>query len=47
MIILIDNIIYNTLNYNEIKGVYILSMLIIQDDYRIMLEPLKEIENFY
>ena len=23
---LIDNIIYNTLNYNEIKGVYILSI---------------------
>ena len=40
---LIDNIIYNALNYNEIKGVYILSMLIIQDDYKIMLAPLKEI----
>jgi hypothetical protein len=40
---LIDNIIYNALNYNEIKGVYILSMLIIQDDYKMMLEPLKEI----
>ena len=40
---LIDNIIYNALNYNEIKGVYILSMLIIQDDYKLMLAPLKEI----
>ena len=40
---LIDNIIYNALNYKEIKGVYILSMLIIQDDYKIMLAPLKEI----
>ena len=40
---LIDNIIYNAVNYNEIKGVYILSMLIIQDDYKIMLAPLKEI----
>ena len=42
---LIDNIIYNALNYNEIKGVYILSMLIIQDDYKIMLQPLKELGN--
>ena len=40
---LIDNIIFNALNYNEIKGVYILSMLIIQDDYKLMLAPLKEI----
>ena len=43
---LIDNIIYNALNYNEIKGVYILSIFIIQDDYKInkiMLEQLKEI----
>ena len=40
---LIDNIIYNAVNYNEIKGVYILSMLIIQDDYKSMLAPLKEI----
>ena len=42
---LIDNIIENTLKYNELKGIYILSMLIIQDDYKLMLPPLKELNN--
>ena len=40
---LFDNIIFNSLNYNESKGVYMLSMLIIQDEYHSMLTPLKEI----
>ena len=42
---LIDNIIYNTFHYDDLKGIYILSMLIIQDDYKLLLPPLKEIGN--
>ena len=42
---LIDIIINNTFKYGELKGIYILSMLIIQDDYKLMLPPLKELNN--
>ena len=40
----IDNIIYNTFHYDDLKGIYILSMLLIQDDYKLILPPLKEID---
>ena len=40
---LIDNIIYNTFHYDDLKGIYILSMLLIQDDYKLLLPPLKDI----
>ena len=42
---LINNIIFNTFNYNDMKGMLVLSMLIIQDDYKLMLPPLKELGN--
>ena len=42
---LIDNIIYNTFHYDDLKGIYILSMLMIQDDYKLLLPPLKELGN--
>ena len=40
---LIDNIIYNTFHFDDSKAIYILSMLLIQDDYKLLLPPLKEI----
>ena len=41
---LIDNIIFNSFDLDDLKGIYILSMVLIQDDYKILLPPLKEID---
>ena len=41
---LIDNIIFNSFHLDDLKGIYILSMLLIQDDYKLLLPPLKEID---
>ena len=42
---LIDNIIYNSFNYDDLRGISILSMFLIQEDYKLILSPLKEIGN--
>ena len=42
---LIDNIISNSFNNDDLRGISILSMFLIQEDYKLILSPLKEIGN--
>ena len=42
---LIDSIIYNSFNNEDLKGINLLSMFLIQEDYKLILYPLKEIGN--
>ena len=42
---LIDNIIYNSFKYDDLRGISMLSMLLIQEDYKLILIPLNDIEN--
>jgi len=40
---LIDNIIYNSFHYDDLKGINILTMFLIQEDYKLILYPLQEL----
>ena len=42
---LIDNIIYNSFHNKDLRGINILSMFLIQEDYKLILYPLKDIGN--